>query len=112
MCILTIGGDCPQRVNDVCRYDLLEKPRLPDAGRLDLPSTDAHQAPYGTSTKYSVAFIEHNPAGVIAAYSSIDERLRSPNLDTLEEGRRCGRCSSGLPNLAPGMCLVRLVGPE
>jgi len=112
MCILTIGRNCPQRIDNVCRYDLLKEPRSPYAGRLDLSSADAHQAPYGTSAKQSVGFIEDNPAGIVAAHTSVDERLRPPNLDTFEECRRCGCCSSSLPNLASRMRFVRCVGPE
>ena len=112
MCILTIGRDCLERIYDVCRYNLLEEPWSPDGNCLDLPSTNAHQTAYGTGAKQSVGFIQDSPAGVIAAYASIDERLGPPNLDAFKERRRCGRCSSGLPNLAPGMCFVRFVGPE
>jgi len=51
MRILTIGRDCLERNYDICWYDLLEEPWSPDADCLDLPSTDAHQAAYGTSAK-------------------------------------------------------------
>jgi len=92
---------------DVCRYHPLEKTRSTDADGLELSSTNAHQTTYGTSAK-GVGFIEDNPARVIATYSTIDEWLCPPNLDTLEEGRRCRCRSSGLPNLA----FVRLVGSK